>query len=418
MSDFAHLVEVTPVWRLFTALAIGLLIGIERERRKKSDSTDMPAGLRTFALVSFLGGLAAQTGAWVVLGLVGSFTALMALIGYWKKGRGSGITTEVSLVAAAVLGMLAQTRPALALGASVVVVLILVSRASLHRFAREMLSAQDLRDGLALSIAALVVLPLLPNHAIDPFGLVNPFAIWRLAVVLMGLSAASYCAVRVIGPQYGLPLSGFAGGFISSTASIAAMGARAKGSDNLVIPCAAGAVASILGSLLFLIALVGAADPEILRPLVKPFAVAVVVTLVFAIVLAWRARTAHALPAEKSRAFNMTSAMIFVALVGVFALVSWGLMAWFGNAGVFVGVIATALIDAHAAAVSVATLVASGKISSASGAFAILTGFSANMLAKVPTAFAMGPRGYAGRVTAGLCLLVAGLWAGCGWALL
>ena len=65
-----------------------------------------------------------------------------------------------------------------------------------------------------------------------------------------------------------------------------------------------------------------------------------------------------------------------------------------------------------------ATLVASGKISSASGAFAILTGFSANMLAKVPTAFAMGPRGYAGRVTAGLCLLVAGLWAGYGWALL
>jgi uncharacterized membrane protein (DUF4010 family) len=111
----------------------------------------------------------------------------------------------------------------------------------------------------------------------------------------MGLSAISYCAMRVFGPRYGLPLSGLAGGFISSTATIATMGARAKSGAKLVVSCAAGAVASILGSLLFLVALVGAADPGILQPLVKSFGVATVLTLTYALVLAWRAHTPDSL---------------------------------------------------------------------------------------------------------------------------
>jgi uncharacterized membrane protein (DUF4010 family) len=418
MNALAHAVESSSEWRLFTALAIGLLIGIERERHKFAGTGGVPAGLRTFALMSFLGGLAAQTGSAIILGLVGFFAVAIVLIGYRIKGRADqGMTTQIALVAAAVLGVLAQSQPALALGASVVVVLIIASRSPLHRFARELLTEQDLRDGLFLSIAALVVLPLLPNHAVDPFGLVNPFALWRLAVVLMGLSALSYGAMRVFGPRYGLPLSGLAGGFISSTATIATLGSRAKSSALLVVPCAAGAVASILGSLLFLIALVGAADPGILQPLVRPFAVAGALLMTYALVLAWRARATDSLPpGSSSSAFEMKTALIFAGLVAAFSLVSWALMTSFGEAGIFASVAATALIDAHAAAVSVATLVASGKLNASSGAFAILVGFSANMIAKVPTAFAMGPPRYARRVTAGLIIVVAGLWSGYGWS--
>jgi uncharacterized membrane protein (DUF4010 family) len=296
MNALAHAVESSPEWRLFTALAIGLLIGIERERHKNAGTSGASAGLRTFALMSLLGGLAAQTGSAVVLGLAGFFAVVVVLMGYRiQERRDRGMKTQIALVAAAVLGVLVQSQPALALGASVVVVLIIASRSPLHRFARQLLTEQDLRDGLILSIAALVVLPLLPNHAVDPFGLVNPFALWRLAVVLMGLSAISYCAMRVFGPRYGLPLSGLAGGFISSTATIATMGARAKSGAKLVVSCAAGAVASILGSLLFLVALVGAADPGILQPLVKSFGVATVLTLTYALVLAWRAHTPDSL---------------------------------------------------------------------------------------------------------------------------
>jgi uncharacterized membrane protein (DUF4010 family) len=150
---------------------------------------------------------------------------------------------------------------------------------------------------------------------------------------------------------------------------------------------------------------------------VRPFAVAAALLLTYALVLAWRARTTDSLPpGPSSRAFEMKTALIFAGLVAAFSLVSWALMTWFGEAGIFASVAATALIDAHAAAVSVATLVASGKLDAPSGAFAILVGFSANMIAKVPTAFAMGPPRFAWRVTAGVIVLVSGLWTGYGWA--
>jgi uncharacterized membrane protein (DUF4010 family) len=272
----------------------------------------------------------------------------------------------------------------------------------------------DVQDGIILTVAALV-LPLLPNHAIDPFGLLNPFALWRLVVVLMSISALGYCAMRILGPKYALPISGFAAGFISSTVAIAALGSRAISDADLITPSATGAVASILGSLFYLVALVAAADPALLRPLVLPFCSAVFFTLVYALVLAWRGRVVNPGYVRPSRAFDLRTIVLFVGLVAAFSLLSWKLMGWFGEAGVLASVTATALIDAHAAAVSVATLVGSGKMDGASGAFAILVGYSANMMAKVPTAFALGPRRFAMMTSAGLIILIAALWSGYAW---
>jgi uncharacterized membrane protein (DUF4010 family) len=415
MSDFLHLLETSIAWRLSAALVIGLLLGIERERHKH-DGRKAGAGLRTFTLIALLGGLAAQTKSAAVIAIAIIFAAAVAFYGRAAAGRQhAGMTTEVALVIAAILGVLAQSMPGEALAAAVVVVVVVSSRVPLHWFAREWLTEQDMRDGLLFAAAALVVLPLLPNHAVDPLGLVNPFALWRLAVVLMGVSAFSYCAMRILGARYGLVLSGFAGGFVSSTAVIAAMGARAKGDGRLVRACAGGSVAAILGSLIFLAALVGAADPAILRPLTKPFACAGALVLAYALWLAWRDSKAHVQTPAPSRAFDLRTALIFVGLVAVFSLLSWALIAWFGQVLIFASVIATALIDAHAAAVSVATLVASGKLDAMAGSFAILVGFSANMLAKTPTAFALGGSRYGARVAAGLVVLVLGLWGGHAW---
>jgi uncharacterized membrane protein (DUF4010 family) len=137
--------------------------------------------------------------------------------------------------------------------------------------------------------------------------------------------------------------------------------------------------------------------------------------LAYALWLAWRDRKAHVESVAPSRAFDLRTALIFVGLVAVFSLLSWALIAWFGQALIFASVIGTALIDAHAAAVSVATLVASGKLDAVAGSYAILVGFSANMLAKTPTAFALGGTAYGARVTAGLAVLVLGLWGGYAW---
>src|SRR5262249_40463800 len=154
----------------------------------------------------------------------GVFTGSAALLGYWLGDRTDpGLTTEVALMAAFVLGVLAQTQPFLALGAGVTVTMLLAVRTTLHHFARDVLTERELVDGLIFFVPAVAVLPLLPNRPIDPFALFNPFALRRLAVVLMALSAAGYIALRLAGPRYGLAIAGFASGFVSSTACIAAM---------------------------------------------------------------------------------------------------------------------------------------------------------------------------------------------------
>ena len=407
-----------PEWRSLLALMIGLLIGAERERRKGEGETRGSAGLRTFGLVALLGALAAESGSTTLVLLAGSFTAAAALLGYaLGDRRDPGLTSEVALVVTFVLGVLVQTRPMLALAASVVVTVLLACRDPLHRLVRDVITRQELLDGLTFSVAALVVLPLLPDRALDPFGLFNPFTLWRLAVVLMGLSALGYTAQRLLGPRYGLTVAGFASGFVSSSASIAAMGERARADARLVGPSAAGAIASILGSLVYLLALVVAADPGLFRRLVVSLGLAAAAILAYTAVLTLRAAWAETEPMASGRAFNVWTAVLFAALVAIFALISTALTAWLGTAGALAGAAVTGLADAHATAVSLATLSIAGKISEDSAALAILIGLSANMVAKAPVAFTLGPRAYAMRVTLGLALLLVGVWGGYAWEL-
>ena len=217
-----------PEWPLAVSLAIGLLIGLERERRKGEGSTRAAAGLRTFGLVGLLGGVAAQIGGGGFLVLAGAFVVLGALAAYWLGDRKDpGLTGEVALVMTYVLGVLAQTRPAVAFEAGIVVAALLAFRAPLHRMVRDKITDQELLDALTFAIAAVVILPLLPDRPVDPLGLLNPFTLWRLAVVAMGLSFLGYVAQRLLGGRHGLLVAGLAAGFVSSTAAVAAMGARA-----------------------------------------------------------------------------------------------------------------------------------------------------------------------------------------------
>src|SRR5450755_4336264 len=156
MDKFASDFLASAVWHLMVALSIGLLIGVERERRKGEGATRAPEGLRTFALIALLGGLSAQTGRSEVVVLAGLFAIVAALAGYWLGDRHDpGLTTEVAFLTTFVLGVLAQTQPALALGVGVGVAMILAAREPLHHFVQSVLTKQELLDGIVLAAAAL-----------------------------------------------------------------------------------------------------------------------------------------------------------------------------------------------------------------------------------------------------------------------
>lgn len=210
--------------RLGLALAIGLLIGLERGwRERDAESGSRTAGIRTFTLIGALGGIwGAMT---PVLGPVplaaASFGFALAFAFFeWREAEAKGefsITSTVAGYIAFGLGayaVLGDQVVAAALG--VTVVTLLAARAPLHRFV-ERLSWPELRSAILLLAMTFVVLPFLPNRTLDPWDAFNPYELWLITVVLAAISFAGYVAVRLLGERWGLLVSTVAGSFVSST---------------------------------------------------------------------------------------------------------------------------------------------------------------------------------------------------------
>ncbi len=285
-------------------------------------------------------------------------------------------------------------------------------RSAVHRFFTQTLTRHDRLDALTLLVAVFIVLPLMPDRAIDPWGLVNPRSLWRLATILMGLSAVGYIAQRSLGARFGLTVAGFVGGFVSTTVTIASMGARARADDRIVAPCSAGAVAAVVGALVYLFALVAAADWALMLLLLPGFIGGLVPTLGFAVLLGRHGGGADGVEAPAGRAFDVRLALFFAGLVGVFALLGRLVTEWLGGEGLLASAAATGLVDVHATSVSIAALTVAQTVPPEIGVLAVLIAMTTNMGIKVPTSFAFGPRGFGIRVSLGLLLLIAGMWVG------
>src|SRR5688572_6076090 len=185
--------SVIPLHALASAVGIGLLIGAVRERAHPDPESSI-AGVRTHLLIALAGTLGAALGTAVlvtVLVLIGALT----VAGYVRNGD-PGLTGEVALPVTALLAALAHAHPGLAAGIAVVVAGALFAKKPLHELVREKLSEEELRDGLLLAGAALVVLPLLPDEAVDPWGVLVPARLWCLVVLILAVGMGGHIALR------------------------------------------------------------------------------------------------------------------------------------------------------------------------------------------------------------------------------
>ena len=401
-------------WHLLVALGIGLLIGLERERRKGEGRNREAAGVRTFALVALVGGLSAELGGVAVLAVCAAFIATAGIVAYaLRRDEDPGLTTQVALMTTFLLGALTESDVALAAGLAVVVTVLLVARTPLHRFVRESLSEQEVHDGLVFAAAALVILPLVPNDELGPYGVFNPFVIWRLVVIVMAISAIGYIGLRLLGARLGLAIAGFAGGFVSSTVALGVLGVQVRKDPRLMRGAVAGAMLASLASIIELAVVIGATDPATLRRLAVPLVLAGVVAAVYGGVFALRALRGEAPPSiERGHAFDLRVAVAFAFTVTLVIFASAALRASLGTPGLVIGVGVAGLADIQAGAISVAGLVAAGKISLAHAVVPILAALSASTLTKAVLAVVTGGRGYAARVGPGLVLVLVGAWAG------
>ena len=396
------------------ALGVGLLIGIDRERNKGDGSTRQAAGLRTFTLASLAGAAAMAVGDEIVLATVALGMVGFAGLSYWRARDGDpGLTTETALVLTTLLGGLAIKHPEFAAGLGVVVAVLLAARSALHRFVRSVLTDDELRDLLIFAAATLVVLPLLPDKPIGPYGALNLRTVWTIVILVMAVSALGYVAVRVVGPRYGLPLAGLASGFVSSSATIGAMGTRAKDEPALMKPAVAGAVLSSVATVVQLAILIAATNMPTLQalwlPLILSGATAVLYGGAFTL---WALRQKTQKHQAQGNAFSLATALTFAAILAVVLLVAAAAQDWFGEAGVLVAAAAAGFADTHSAAVSVASLASDGRIKPSQTIIPVLAAFTTNTVTKMIFAVTAGGRLFALYVIPGLLLMLAAAWAG------
>jgi uncharacterized membrane protein (DUF4010 family) len=399
---------------LAVALGIGLLIGAERERRKGKGPSRSPAGIRTFAVASLAGAVSFATGGEILLAVTTAGAIMLTAMAYFRsRSDDPGLTSEIALVLTVLLGGLSMRQPVLAAGVAVTLAALLASRTRLHHFVRSVLTERELTDGLIFAGATLVVLPLLPDQQIGPYGALNPRSIWIIVILVMAISAAGYILVRILGNRFGLAIAGLASGFISSVATIGAMGTRGKTTPAVLGAAVAGAVLSTVATIVQMCAVLAATSMAVLRELSSPLLFAGLAAASYGAFFTIKAlRGTEQVDSQAGHAFNFSSAIILALTLSGILVASAALRENFGEIGVIVGAALAGFADTHSVAVSIASLVASGKMNAADAISPILAALSTNTISKIIAAWTSGGRSYALRLIPGLLLVISAAWMG------
>ena len=395
---------------LGVALGLGLLVGLQREWEH-----NRIAGLRTFAFVSLFGALsgilARAHGGWVLGAALVAF-AVVTVPGYVAslrdKDADPGLTTEIAMLVMFATGALA------ALGYRVIAVVVagsvmvlLQSKKPLHQMVQR-IGEDDLRAIARLVLIGLVILPLLPNKAYGYNGVLNPFSIWLMVVLIVGISLAAYLAGKFLGPSKGAVVAGVLGGLISSTATTASLARRSKearGNVPVMAVIALISAAIVFGRVVVEILIVG---PRVAAAMLPPLLAVLALAVLVAVVVHRLKLGGQPQAFDEAPPSGMKGAVMFALLyVAVLFAVSYA-KGHFGQAGLFTVAAISGLTDMDAITLSTATLANAGHLESGTAWRIILTGGLANVLFKAVLVAAMGAGSFIKPVLAGFAAMFAG----------
>jgi len=366
--------DLTTLGGFASALLIGALIGVEREKRAVAEGDRGIGGLRTFILVATLGALGGWFAVvyqqlWFVGGALGT-TALLVATGYWLGARqkpGSlGLTTEVAaLVVCLLAAMVMLGHRELAVAIAVVTAAVLAYKEPLHGLV-DKLGWDDVFAGVRLLLATFVVLPLLPDQPLDPWGALNPRSLWLLVLLISGLSLVGYVATRWLGEHRGTAVTGLAGGLVSSTAVTLAFARRSReGTDGALRDRIGRALAGgvlLAWGVMFVRVLIEVAvvDPSLLGRLLVPFTA---MGAVAGVAAWWLLRAPGKRVSERGAAedgvalrnpFSLTEAAKFAAFFALVLLVVKGVQLHFPGEGFYLVALLAGLTDVDAITLSMA----------------------------------------------------------------
>ena len=413
-------IDPSQVIALLLALGIGLLVGLERERRKGAGPDRRAAGIRSFALVAISGALAQLL---PVPGLVvvgSAFVGLLAAISHFKSRSGDpGLTTELALFVTYLVGVLVALHPLLGSACGVALALLLNTRTRLHRFATQVLTDQELHDVLLLCSAALIVLPLIPNRPLGWLGEINPRPLAAIVVLILTLQAAGHVAVRWLGVRLGLVAAGLMAGFASSTAAIASLGRQARKQPERAALLGTAAAWSTAATWLLVIPMAGALSVDAALVLLPITGAGLACTVAAcAGLLAWAPTDSPKDPGSalgQTAAIRIREAVATGAMLFVITLAVSYAQRRFGQTGLMLSVALAGLADAHAPVASLATLFGGGQLPRGDLIVAVLLAITANSGTRFVVALVSGGLASGVRVGAALGSGLVGAWATWAW---
>jgi uncharacterized membrane protein (DUF4010 family) len=404
-TDIAHL----PAFA--ASLAIGLLIGLERERHPGAK-----AGLRTFALVALLAAILAYLGdllgtPWLlIVGLGGVGVMIVAAYGREEAYAEPGTTTVAALLVCYGLSAMVwygQVRSAVML--AVVTVILLYFKAELRGLTRR-LTRRDLISMLQFAVLTLVILPLLPDQSYGRYGSFNPYQIWLIVVLISGISLAGYIALRSVGQRYGAP---FLGGLVSSTATTLVYARYARDQEEMQ---SLSVLVIVIANIVVLVRL------AVLCVIVSPRMVATLLPILSAGFLAgalallylWR-RTSKVDDAPMPDIKNPTELQTALSFAAVYAIVVF-LSAWLsdiaGEKGLYGLALISGLTDVDAIALSILRLFNLEQQGAQTVAIAIVLAVLSNMAFKLGMVLVVGGKSLFRRCAIAIGAVATGLSVG------
>lgn len=377
---------------LGTALGLGLLVGLQREWVQ-----NRVAGIRTFALLTLFGAMSGllglAVGSWVVVASLLAVAGLVVMgnLAEWKSREpDTGLTTEMAMLvmfAVGVMSMYGQRLVAVVVAGSVMV--LLQSKKPLHQMVRR-IGEDDLREIARLVLAGLVILPVLPNRGMGYMNVLNPFAIWLMVVLIIGISLAAYLAGKFLGGGRGMAISGILGGMISSTATTASLArrSRATGSGGGRL----SAIALIASGIVFVrVAIeVVLTAPGHLKVLLPPLLVMLAWFGAVAATAWLLARREAAATVDESPPSELKSAVFFGLLYALVLVAVAAAREHFGNSGLYVAAALSGLTDVDAITLSTSRLVTTADLDPGTGWRMILVGGMANVVFKMGLVAVLG----------------------------
>ena len=349
------------------SIAVGALIGIEREMSQRAKG-ELVAGVRTFSLISLFGltsGIISDmigTNLFIITSLV--ISAAVSLSGYFMKVRetkGIGLTTSVAFIVTFSIGVICYFEPRplfITVSLGVITALILAVKEYTQKFAQQV-AKKEVRDALIFALLAFVILPVLPDKAVDPFGALNPHLIWLTIILVLSVGFAGYAFVKIFGVKRGLTITGLFGGLASSMSVAVNMAENVRANGKILHSATFAVVIASSTMFLRVVAISAVINYRVGMSLLLPIASLALVGYLMSYFV-WRSTKQETPELKIASPLSLVPALKFSVFFAAILLATQLTRIYLPNEAIFAVSFIAGLVDVDATTVSLSSLALTG----------------------------------------------------------